>query len=77
MNARGGRKSVVKIGNLYVRDYPARFGGDFTLTPDRKRAATFHVEDMPKHVAMQISTALGLRGVKAKVLDARIEGGDR
>jgi hypothetical protein len=60
-----------------VRDYPARFGGDFTLTPELTRAATFHVDDVPKQVAIQINTALGIRGARAEVLDADIEKGDR
>lgn len=65
---------VVKVGSLYVRDYPARLEGDYTLTAKRSRAATFHVEDVPVLVAESLTEALGAR---AEVLDAEMEGGDR
>jgi hypothetical protein len=61
------KQMVVKVGDLYVRNYPARYEGDFTLTPSRDRAATFYVEDMPSQVAGELQAKLGIR---AKVLRA-------
>jgi hypothetical protein len=55
------RGAVVKVGRLYVRDYPERFAGDYTLTPNRLRAAQFHVEDTPAQVADELTAALGIR----------------
>jgi hypothetical protein len=67
-------KAIVKVGGLYVRDYPERFQGDYTLTAQRSRAATFHVEDLPAKVAGDLSEALGIR---AEILDADEKGGGR
>ena len=69
--AKGEGGLIVKVGELYVRDYPARFNGDYTLTAHRSRAATFHVEDIPVSVAASLMVALG---VKAEVLDAKSKG---
>lgn len=63
---------LVKVGRLYVRDYPVRRGGgdDFSLTPNRSRAALFHVTDVPAEIAAELTVL----GVRAEVVDADEEG---
>lgn len=73
MKAKGSGRFVVRIGHLYVRDYPARFGGDFTLTPSLTRAATFHVDDVPKEIVVEINAALGVSGAAAEIIDPENE----
>jgi hypothetical protein len=64
-------KLIVKVGKLYVRDHPARFQGDYTLTAKEDRAAIFHVDDVPVRVAQSLIEALGVR---AEVLPADVIG---
>lgn len=61
---------IVTVGPLYVRGYPARFKGDYTLTTQRSRCATFHVEDVAEAVAASLTAALG---AKARTLQAKSE----
>jgi hypothetical protein len=70
-SAKQKRGAVVKVGDFFVRDYPARSKGDFCLTPHRDRAAQFFVADLPVQVAAELTAALGVR---AQVLTADEEG---
>jgi len=62
---------LVKVGNLFVRDYPKDgWRGDYTLTPDRQKAARFHVDDVPSVIAAELT----VKGVRAVVVNAEDEG---
>jgi len=56
----------VKVGALYVRDYPLRFAGDWTLTSSPSRVAKFYSDEVAAQVVVELKEA----GLSPKILDA-------